>query len=74
MTEVANVPIGWPLDSVRTTLRVRALDGERFELEVVATTEDYDGTQIACTAAALVAGVLGIVYLLRRRRRAARSG
>lgn len=71
--EISSVPLTSPLESALTTLRITALDGERFELVLVDTDERYDGWALAALAGAFVLGVTALMYLRRRRKHAARA-
>lgn len=72
--EVASVPLVSPLDSIVTTLRIRTLEGARFELAVVDEEQRYDPGLIALWGSVALLGGLGLVYLIRRRRRARSAG
>ena len=71
VTQVSSVPLTSPLESVRTTLRLAALDGERFELAVVGEDRRYDAKLATLLVGLVLAGIGALVWLRRRRRRAA---
>lgn len=74
VSEVSAVPLTSPLESIVTTLRIRELDGARFALEVVDETKRHDPRLIAFLCAAALLGGLGLLYSIRRRKRAAAAG
>ena len=74
VSEVSSVPLTSPLESIVTTLRIRELDGARFELAVVDETKRHDPWLIAALCAAALLGGLGLCFLIRRRKRAAAAG
>jgi hypothetical protein len=71
-SEIYSAPVASPLESIVTTLRIGALDGQRFELARVAQEEVRDSRVLAVMAAAATLGLVGLVLVLRRRRRVAR--
>lgn len=74
VSEVASVPLTSPLESIVTTLRIRELNGARFELAVVDEAKRHDPMLIAALCAAALLGGLGLLVLIRRRKRAAAAG
>jgi hypothetical protein len=69
VSEVSSAPLASPLESLTTTLTVRALDRDRFELAVVAERSERDPWLLTGLATAFAAGVLGLVLIRRRRSR-----
>jgi hypothetical protein len=67
--EVGSAPVASPLESLTTTLTVRALDRDRFEVAVVEGRSEHDPWLLAGLVTAFAAGVLGLVLIRRRRSR-----
>jgi len=74
VSEVSSVPLISPLEAIVTTLRIRALDGARFELEVVDESRRNDPRLIGLWWSVALFGGFGMAWLIRRRRRASRAG
>jgi hypothetical protein len=71
VSEIYSAPVASALESIVTTLRIGALDGQRFELALVAQEEVRDSRVLAVMGAAATLGLVGLVLVLRGRRRVA---